>query len=91
MVMGNLLWWRFGMIKLIPTLETGWKKQERRRFGEVYVIRFVDEANKILFRWCPTCEDFKQMKYLLDLADRYDLAVSTIKRIKQEQEGKVHE
>ena len=75
------------MIRLIPTLEQGWKKEQNKRFGEVFVVRFVDDTDKIKFRWCPTCEDFKKMKYLLDLCERYDLAVSTIKRIKQEQEA----
>ena len=73
------------MITIIPSLEEGWKKKERRRFGSVFVIRFVDDDGVIKFRWCPTCQDVSKMNALLKIMQEYDAIVSKIQIIKREQ------
>lgn len=67
-------------IKLQISLEKGWKAEERKRFGEVVVIKFIDSnTNKTLFEYAPRCEDNLFWREIFGILKIYDDALKQIR------------
>lgn len=75
-------------IKMIPTLEEGWKNKENKRFGSVFIIKFVDTATgKTLFRYAPCYKDKPFWDAMFTALKDYDASLVQIQTLKNAQEN----
>ena len=66
-------------------LVDGWKAEENKRFGQVLVLKFVDEkTDEIKWEWAPKLADEAFIKKMFDQLRLYDEALLCIKNLKQE-------
>lgn len=77
------------MVKLTLSLENGWKEKENGRYGQVLVIKFMDNNNNVLFTYAPKLNEAEFWKSAFDILIEYDKMLKKIKSFDIEKEKEV--
>lgn len=74
-------------IQLKLAVREGWKATENSRWGEALEVRFVTDENKVIFRYCPKCNDKQFWQDVFAKLEHYDSQIKGLRHTITDIEG----